>query len=255
MTKRGRVLRDTNIGPGVITVEGKQYSFLLEGMWRSEVPPRPGMTVDVNFDAEGAPAEVYAVSENQVVKEQAQKEFHGTVRHGATIGEFARGPAETSQYVARRGRFSPFTLAVELILLVAFFVLPNLRLGAFVSRSLSGWEAVGPDPQTQMTTAHGVLSLLAILCLLAPIAAPFLKQAWARWLYAAPLSFVVLACIAIASQLRSSASAAGNMAQELGGTAAREMVNQLGPSYSLAPGSYIAIICAIYLSTRAFKSS
>ncbi len=40
MTQRGRVLRDTNTGPGLVTVDGKQFAFMLEEMWRSDVPPR-----------------------------------------------------------------------------------------------------------------------------------------------------------------------------------------------------------------------
>ena len=245
MTKRGRVLRDTNIGPGLLTVEGKQYSFLLEGMWRSDVPPRTGMTVDVNFDSEGAPAEVYAVSESQIAKEQAQKAFDGALRHGGAIGASVGG--------GLKGRFGVVTIAAECILLLAFFALPNLRIGGFVSRALSGWDAIGLDPQTQMTNDHGLLSLLGLICLLAPIAVPFLKQAWAKWLNATPLAFATLACITIGSQMHSAASAVANMGQELGGTAGREMVNQFGPSYSLGVGAYIAILCASYLASRAFR--
>ncbi len=251
MTKRGRVLRDTNIGPGLLTVEGKQYSFLLEGMWRSEVPPRPGMTVDVNFDPDGAPAEVFAVSEGQIAKEHAQRAFDGALRHGGAVG----GSIGASLGGGVKGRFGPLTIAAELIMLLAFFVLPDLRVGGFVSRALSGWDAIGLNPQTQMTIDHGLLSLLAILCLFAPAAVPFLKQAWARWLNAAPAGFLLLACLAVGSQVQSAASAAGRMGEELGGTAGREMVGQFGPTYSLAVGAYLALICAIYLVTRAFKTN
>ncbi len=253
MTKRGRVLRDTNIGPGLLTVEGKQYSFRLEGMWRSEVPPRPGMTVDVNFDTDGAPAEVFAVSESQVAKEHAQRAFSGALRHGGAVGESIGGAIGASVGGGLKGRFGPLTIAAELILLLSFFVLPNLRVGGFVSRALSGWDAIGLNPETQMTTDHGLLSVMAILCLFAPAAVPFLKQAWAGWLNAAPAAFLLLACIAVGSQLHSAASAAGRMGEELGGAAGREMVGQFGPTYSLGAGAYLALICAIYLVTRAFK--
>ena len=247
MTKRGRVLRDTNVGPGLLTVEGKQYSFLLEGMWRSEVPPRTGMAVDVGFDAEGAPTEVYAVSEGQVAKEQAQKALGGALRHGGILGASVGG--------GLKGRFGPLTIGAELIMLLSFFVLPNLRLGGFMSRPLSGWDAIGLDAQTQMPTDHGFLSLLAIVCLLAPVAVPFLKQAWARWLYAAPLAFAVLAALSIGSAIHSANAAVASVGQAFGGAAGGEMARQFGPSYSLTLGAYLAVICAVYLASRAFKVS
>ena len=58
MVWRGRILRDTNSGPGLLAVNGKQYTFTLEDMWQSEVPPRPGMVVEVSFGAQGAPSTV-----------------------------------------------------------------------------------------------------------------------------------------------------------------------------------------------------
>ncbi len=247
MTKRGRVLRDTNVGPGLLTVEGKQYSFLLEGMWRSEVPPRPGMAVDVGFDSDGAPMEVYAVSETQVAKEQAQRALGGALRHGGAIGASVGG--------GLKGRFGPVTIAAELVMLLAFFILPNLRIGGFVSRALSGWDAIGLDPQTQLPNDHGFLSVLAILCLFGPAAMPFLKQAWARWLNAAPLGFVVLAAISVGSEVHKANAAVASVGEELGGAPGGEMARQLGPSYSLGAGAYVAVLCAVYLAARAFKVS
>lgn len=85
-----------------LTVEGKQYSFLREGMWRSDVPPRTGMTVDVGFDPDGAPVEVYAVSESQIAKEQAQKALDGALRHGGALGASVGG--------GLKGRFGPLTI-------------------------------------------------------------------------------------------------------------------------------------------------
>jgi len=253
MTKRGRVLRDTNAGPGLLTVGGKQYSFLLEGMWRSEVPPRPGMTVDVNFDSDGAPAEVFAVSESQIAKEQAKRAFSGALRHGEALGGAVTGGIGASVGRGLKRRLGPLTIAAEVLLLLAFFVLPDLRVGGFVSPALSGWDAIGLSPQTQMTNDRGFLSLLAIICLLAPLATPFLKQTWARWLNAAPVAFLLLACIVLGRQLQSATAAAGNMGEELGGAAGRELAGQFGPTYSFASGAYLALLCAIYLLTRAFK--
>ena len=159
MTKRGRILRDTNVGPGLLTVEGKQYSFLLEGMWRSEVPPRCGMVVDVGFNGAGAPAEVYAISESQIAEEQTHKALDGVLRQGGTLGSSVGG--------GLKGRFSLLTIAAEVIMLLCFFALPNLRVGTgFGFRVFTGWEAIGLDPATTMSSP-GLPSLFAIVCMLA----------------------------------------------------------------------------------------
>jgi hypothetical protein len=53
MSKRGTILRDTRFGPGLVMVEGRQYPFPLERIWKSEVPPRVGLAVEVEFDTRG----------------------------------------------------------------------------------------------------------------------------------------------------------------------------------------------------------
>jgi hypothetical protein len=51
--KRGKILRDPRTGPGLLMIEGRQYSFSMEGVWKSEVPPKPGLAVDVKLDRAG----------------------------------------------------------------------------------------------------------------------------------------------------------------------------------------------------------
>jgi hypothetical protein len=244
MTKRGRILRDTSVGPGLLTVEGTQYTFLLEGMWRSEMPPRTGMAVDVIFDRTGAPAIVCAVSEGQVAKEGSQPESPRM-----TLGE------ETA--TVPRQRLGPATIVAELLMLACFFFLPNIEMGnAYARRKVNGWDSIGLDPNTMMTNDHGFLSLLAVLCLFAPLAVPFVKQAWSRWLHAAPFAFVVLAVAAISNAVRNvGQQAAGSIGGLLGGEAAREMSRQMAGMFSISFGAYGVLVCSIYLLTRALRST
>src|SRR5579872_2962068 len=72
MAKRGKVLRDPHAGPGLLMVEGQQYPFSLEGVWKSETPPKPGLAVDAEFDAAGAISAITVVPESQIAKEQAE---------------------------------------------------------------------------------------------------------------------------------------------------------------------------------------
>ena len=73
MQKRGRILRDPISGPGLLMVEGQQYPFSLEGVWRSEAPPTTGMVVDVEFDSGSRVVAVTAVAESQIAKERKQR--------------------------------------------------------------------------------------------------------------------------------------------------------------------------------------
>lgn len=51
MKKRGNILRAPRDGPGLLMIEGRQFPFSLEGIWKPEFPPRPGLLVDVEFDS------------------------------------------------------------------------------------------------------------------------------------------------------------------------------------------------------------
>ena len=72
MNKRGKVLRDPHAGPGLLMIEGRQYQFWLDETWTLNVPPRPGLAVDVTFNARGQIQMIGAVStlERQDVAEQ-----------------------------------------------------------------------------------------------------------------------------------------------------------------------------------------
>src|SRR6266481_8693844 len=66
MKKRGKVLRDPHTGPGLLMIEGRQYWFCLEGVWKSQMPPTPGLAVDVKLDHARQIIAITAVSESQL---------------------------------------------------------------------------------------------------------------------------------------------------------------------------------------------
>src|SRR5689334_14470325 len=67
--KRGKVIRDANLGPGLLMIDGQQYSFALEGVWKSEAAPKIGTAVEVDFDAQGQIAAITAVPQSQIAKQ------------------------------------------------------------------------------------------------------------------------------------------------------------------------------------------
>jgi hypothetical protein len=70
MNKRGKVLRDPHAGSGLLMIEGRQYPFWLDQTWRLDVPPRPGMAVDVTFDSQGQIQLIGAASTAQREREE-----------------------------------------------------------------------------------------------------------------------------------------------------------------------------------------
>ncbi len=242
MKKRGRVQRDTSVGDGVLAVEGIQYAFTLERMWRSEMPPRLGMLVEVTFDTQGAPESIVAVPDGQIAKEQAEQALASAKQHGTALAGTVKS------------RFAIPVLTAEVILLIGFFLLPNVTIG-FVNRSLTGWDLIGLDVNTLSTNAHGFLGLLALLCLFAPLAVPFLKQRWSRWLYVAPLGFTAVAPVTLYFQIENAGHAARESAGDLlGAAAAREMTNQVAGMFHIGIGVFVVAICALYLASRSFKA-
>ena len=50
MTARGKILREPNRGTGLLMIDGRQYPFSIDGIWRSEILAKAGLEVEVEFD-------------------------------------------------------------------------------------------------------------------------------------------------------------------------------------------------------------
>lgn len=66
-------------------IEGRQHWFSLEGVWQSEMPPRPGLAVDVKLDQAGRILAITAVSDTQLAEEQAERSVDATKAAGVKI--------------------------------------------------------------------------------------------------------------------------------------------------------------------------
>lgn len=53
-------------------IEGRQYRFLLDSVWKSEGPAKPGLPVDVDFGQDGQIVAITVVPESELVKERAE---------------------------------------------------------------------------------------------------------------------------------------------------------------------------------------
>jgi hypothetical protein len=72
MKMRGKVLRAPSSGPGLLIVEGQQYRFSLDGVWKSEIPPKPGLDVEVDLDHKLQVLAITVLPDSQLGKERAE---------------------------------------------------------------------------------------------------------------------------------------------------------------------------------------
>jgi hypothetical protein len=71
--KIGKILRDTRTGPGLVMVQGQQIPFSLPGAWRSEQPPIPGLSVEVELGAAGEILGIRPTSEISIASAESKR--------------------------------------------------------------------------------------------------------------------------------------------------------------------------------------
>jgi len=239
-TLRGKIQRGTEMGLGIANIGGNQNSFDLLQHWKSVNPPRIGMVVEATLDGAGNLLTLSEVPDTQLAREQAEQAFASTRRQGDALAG------------GIRKHFGITAFVVEIVLLISFFLLPSVSL-AYLGRSLTAWNVLGLDLASFSTNAHGLLSLLCT-ALFAPMAAPFVRKPWARWLYGAPLGFVLLVVAEVLWQISNAgasihAASGGLMPDEVVGEIGRQAAGMLHVSL----GAYLVLGCSVYLASRILR--
>lgn len=246
--KRGRVLRDTSAGEGLVFVDGNQYAFRLEGVWKSEYAPKVNMGVDAEFDEHGQLVALRSVSASGAAGEQAAQAF-GVAQESAKrlAAELqSKGLPVFRQYAQRMGY--P-VLAAFAALIVGWFFLSavSVDLGFMGKNSVTFWQALKFLNSGGMAAmgggSAGIYGLLCIAALLAVL----LPQVWpnprARLGLAAPLALMLLVLLVAYSKMPDVPQGAEEFAAEF-----RKAV-------SLGLGAYLAFAAAIYLAWKGIKAA
>ena len=201
MSLRGTIIKVPDHGPGLLFVDGQQKSFLLAGIWRSPVAPGPKMVVDVDLDSAGSVVGITTIDPQQLAKEKLDQFRAAAQERGKQAAVLARQGIRV--LAARMGRVA---LVTTLLLWIAWFFLPvlsvNLRLlGLPLSKAFTFWELLGVyltpgsiptsfNAAGGLPSSHGFGSFLGLLALAAPLVSPFLRDPRAKFLAAAPLSYL-----------------------------------------------------------------
>lgn len=192
---RGTIVKVPDAGPGLLMIGGQQKPFTLEGIWRSPVAPAVNMTVDVDLDASGSVAAVTVVDAQQRAKEQMRQ-----------LGGVAQERGKEAADIAKQGigalaaRMGAVALGSAVLVWVAWFFFPVASIDTGGGRiSYSFWNLIGVDFKNLESVAtggsHGFFSLIGLIAIALPFAAPFVQATWSRYLNAAPLAYIVLGLI------------------------------------------------------------
>lgn len=243
MRKRGKVLRDPYAGPGLVMIEGQQYRFSLQGIWKSASPPKPGVVVDVDLDRNFEIVAITAVSEWQLAKEQ----------------ETAREKEQRSliQLIPRFGRAN---LAAGGLLVLGWFFLTSLSLQVPLLGKLefTFWQILSvldshralEAMERGVSPSTGIYGLLAVVALAAGLVHHFWQDKRAALGGLAPLVFMGIIGILVRSQLQSGFGAElGGAYSAVAGPAQAEAMRGL----SLGLGAYISVLVSVYFAAVGIK--
>lgn len=247
MTKRGKVLRDPYAGPGLLMVEGQQYPFGLEVVWKSEVPAKPGLAVDVEFDEAEQITGITAVPEAQLAREQAALALDAARNKG---GELFR------RVVAKVG-MSNLVAAAVLFLSWVWLTAASIQL-PFGRMDFSFWQVLGFLNTNNVIEgmgrnghpSAGIYGFVAWLAIAGPFAHFFWKDKRAVLGGLLPLAFMVVIGIMARSSLT---SAMGGPASGAYAEMQNQMQEEMMKAISLGLGTYVGLLASLYFAGIAAK--
>ena len=260
MTKRGRILRDTNTGVGLISAEGKQYEFRLEKTWDSDAAPIVGMVVEVELDDNGQLVAAWAVDETELAKEQASLILNETKKR--ILGGYNQAAKVVGKPV----------LIATVALILGWFVFNLFSVNIPISFmpgqkfEVTFWQSIGlvnnlTNLQALMTTGflNANKGFYGFLCI-AALTGPFLFIVWKHPLAhlgnLAPLLFMILiagiAYLGYTDQVNASQEAMAKIGGGFGGEMLKSMTNGMFDNImkmiTIGIGSYLTLAASLYLA-------
>jgi hypothetical protein len=248
MIKRGKILRDASSLPGLVFVDGQHYQFSLDGVWRSEVPPKAGMAVDVEFAGDTRIVGITQIVEPNIAKEQAEVVLKAAgqksgVRLSAAIVKFGL----------------PLLLATSLMLISWSFLTAVSVQTLFGKLNLSLWQVLGflnaDTPWETVMSGRGgptagFYGFLAIVALAGPFLPYFWKDKRAALAGVLPLAFMLAVGIMVRSNMH---SAIGGTLDGPLGDMQRQAQQEMMNAVSLGFGTYLSLLVSLYLAAVAAK--
>ncbi len=233
--KRGRVLRVPGDAPGLLMVEGQQFRFSLDGLWRSSTLPQAGLIVDVDMDRSHQLVSVTVASGAASTAKTKRSWLQTLVQQASSVG--VAKLAGLGVLVA--GWWFLTNVSVELPLVGRLNFTFWQLLGVLNNRSTL--QAVDPLSGQYDTGFYGMLAI-------ASVCGPVLHQVWRKkQTFIAefvPLAFMFFVSIAVRTTLPSALGAAPvfhyfNLPTE---------VPVVRHGFWLGPGAYLSLLATLYFA-------
>lgn len=250
MTKRGKVLQGVNAGPGLLAIDGQNYQFSANGVWKGQSLPTPGMSVQVDFGADGSINSVIPVPESQIAKDQA--------------GELAKAAGQQGQALAKAAvaRFGLATLIATGLLIVGWFFLTAVSIQSPLGKiEFTFWQLLSlvnsGNAFATITTgvnggSAGIYGLLAFVALAGPFLHYFWKDKRASLAGVLPLLFMAVVWIMVRSSMH---SALGGGVEGPLAEMQRQATEEIMKAISIGIGMYLSAAVSLYfaaIATRQF---
>jgi len=269
---RGTIIKTPDSSPGLLFVNGQQKPFTLEGIWNSPVAPAVNMPVDVEFDGTGSIKGLAAVDPQQAAREKLSQFGGAAQERGKEVAVIAQ--QGIGVLVARMGKVA---LGATVVLWLAWFFMPAVTVTQYAeSRAFSFWEflALGLSNQAALLqwvlVSRGLLSILGVAAIAAPFAAPFVRRARAKLLYAMPLLYLLLVGASVGYDCahaisEAAAEARGSVTYDPGNpvynrqqqTAMQSIDDRLEDillkSFSIDYGAFVVVIASVVLAVQGLK--
>ena len=253
-TARGRILRDTNNGIGLLSVGDRQVPFSLEANWRGNIAPAIQMHVDIALDDTGNVVSVMPISDKDIAQEKLK-----VLSTGLTSKIQEHIPLMKS-YASAIG--TPILVAISLLFISWIWLsLISVRVSASVSQSVTMFDALGfinmggnlESFGQRSSGSSGLYGLVCVLAMLAPLVPTFVKHRYSNLCYFAPLIFSLIFSVVAFLKLRSYANAARESMGAFGNSAQMNnmmnaMMDQIMAAVSIGMGAYLSIALALYLA-------
>ena len=239
MTKRGRVLRVPGETPGLLMVEGQQFRFAMGGLWKSEVPPAPGLVVEVIIN-----------DSSQVVAVAAVSDTHPGTQQEKVTSSKAKAAQVVAQTIARCGAINLFALS-SLIVAWCFITNVSTQVPLVGRLDFTFWQLLGllnTRSALQAVDLRNGIDSVGYYGWLAAVAlsGPFLHSVWkdrrARIGGLAPLLFTIIIGVMVRSLMQNAFAGNFHTYADLG----RGLQPDVGKVISLGAGAYLSIIASLY---------
>jgi hypothetical protein len=248
MTKRGKLLRGTEPGLGLVSIDGQDVQFGLRDVWRGAEPPTPGKPVEVEFGQDASVISITAIPDSQIAKEQAA---------AMAIAARDKGKAVAAAAVAKFGLPNLITTG---LLMIGWFFLNAVNIQTFLGNiHLTFWQLLGflnsgsafeAMMQGRSGASAGFYGFLAIVALAGPYIAYFWKDRRATLGGMLPLVFMLFVVVMVRSSLH---SIMGGTAEGPLGEIQRQAQQEMMNAISLGGGTYVSAIVGLYLAAVSAK--